>query len=173
MMVKLLLYGYATGMFSSRKMERRLHEDLAFRMLGAGNFPKHRTIRDFRALHLKELSDLFVQVVRLAAEMGLVKLGTVAIDGTKLKANASRHKAMSYPLRRLSESYSTSERLCGVACRRCSRRRQFSTCHKCDETQHRTGRQEPHYDSAPSFEKCCRKRNGTKGEREPDCVLNC
>lgn len=96
MMVKLLVYGYATGVFSSRKIERRLHEDLAFRMLGAGNFPKHRTIRDFRALHLKELSDLFVQVVKLAREMGLVKLGTVAIDGTKIKANASRHKAMSY-----------------------------------------------------------------------------
>ncbi|MDQ3057556.1 MAG: IS1182 family transposase, partial [Pseudomonadota bacterium] len=96
MMVKVLVYGYATGVFSSRKMERRLHEDLAFRMLGAGNFPKHRTIRDFRALHLLELSDLFVQVVKLAQEMGLVKLGTVAIDGTKIKANASRHKAMSY-----------------------------------------------------------------------------
>jgi transposase len=96
MMVKLLVYGYATGVFSSRKMERRLHEDLAFRMLSAGNFPKHRTIRDFRAMHLKELSDLFVQVVKLAREMGLVKLGTVAIDGTKIKANASRHKAMSY-----------------------------------------------------------------------------
>ena len=96
MMVKVLVYGYATGVFSSRKIERRLHEDLAFRMLGAGNFPKHRTIRDFRALHLKELSDLFVQVVKLAQEMGLVKLGTVAIDGTKIKANASRHKAISY-----------------------------------------------------------------------------
>ena len=96
MMVKLLVYGYATGVFSSRRIERRLHEDLAFRMLGAGNFPKHRTIRDFRALHLKELSDLFVQVVKLACEMGLVKLGTVAIDGTKIKANASRHKTMSY-----------------------------------------------------------------------------
>ena len=96
MMVKVLVYGYATGVFSSRKIERRLHEDLAFRMLGAGNFPKHRTIRDFRALHLKELSDLFVQVVKLAREMGLVKLGTVAIDGTKIQANASRHKAMSY-----------------------------------------------------------------------------
>ncbi len=96
MMVKLLVYGYATGVFSSRKIERRLHEDLAFRMLGAGNFPRHRTIRDFRALHLKELADLFVQVVKLAQEMGLVKLGTVAIDGTKIKANASRHKAMSH-----------------------------------------------------------------------------
>jgi transposase len=96
MMVKVLVYGYATGVFSSRKIERRLHEDLAFRMLAAGNFPKHRTLRDFRALHLQELSDLFVQVVKLARELGLVKLGTVAIDGTKVKANASRHKAMSY-----------------------------------------------------------------------------
>jgi transposase len=96
MMIKVVVYGYATGVFSSRKIERRLHEDLAFRMLGAGNFPRHRTIRDFRALHLKELADLFVQVVKLAQEMGLVKLGTVAIDGTKIKANASRHKAMSY-----------------------------------------------------------------------------
>ena len=96
MMVKLLVYGYATGVFSSRKIERRLHEDLAFRMLAAGKFPRHRTIRDFRALHLKELADLFVQVVKLAQEMGLVKLGTVAIDGTKIKANASRHKAMSH-----------------------------------------------------------------------------
>ena len=96
MMVKVLVYGYATGVFSSRKIERRVHEDLAFRMLAAGNFPKHRTIRDFRALHLQELSALFVQVVKLARELGLVKLGTVAIDGTKVKANASRHKAMSY-----------------------------------------------------------------------------
>jgi hypothetical protein len=95
-MVKVLVYAYATGVFSSRKIERRLHEDLALRMLAAGNFPRHRTLCDFRAFHLKELSELFVQVVRLAREMGLVKLGTVAIDGTKLKANASRHKAMSY-----------------------------------------------------------------------------
>ncbi|MBX7259922.1 MAG: transposase, partial [Candidatus Hydrogenedentes bacterium] len=96
MMVKVLLYGYATGVFSSRKIARKLHEDVAFRVLAAGNFPAHRTIRDFRALHLKELSELFVQVVRLAREMGLVKLGTIAVDGTKVKANASRHKAMSY-----------------------------------------------------------------------------
>jgi transposase len=104
MMVKVLVYGYATGVFSSRKIERRLHEDLAFRMLAAGNFPKHRTIRDFRALHLQELSELFVQVVKLARELGLVKLGTVAIDGTKLKANASRHKAMSYERMQLAEA---------------------------------------------------------------------
>jgi len=96
MMVKVLVYGYATGVFSSRKIARKLHEDVAFRVLAAGNFPAHRTIRDFRAMHLKELSELFVQVVRLAREMGLVKLGTIAVDGTKVKANASRHKAMSY-----------------------------------------------------------------------------
>lgn len=96
LMVKVLLYGYATGVFSSRKQARKLHEDVAFRVLGAGNFPAHRTLCDFRALHLEELAALFVQVVKLARECGLVKLGMIAIDGTKLKANASRHKAMSY-----------------------------------------------------------------------------
>jgi transposase len=96
MMVKVLLYGYATGVFSSRKIARKLHEDVAFRVLAAVNFPAHRTTRNLRALHLKELDELLVQVVRLAREMELVKLGTIAVDGTKLKANASRHKAMSY-----------------------------------------------------------------------------
>ena len=96
MMVKVLLYAYATGVFSSRKIARKLHEDVAFRVLAAENYPAHRTISDFRVLHLSELAGLFAQVVRLARELGLVKLGTVAIDGTKIKANASRHKAMSY-----------------------------------------------------------------------------
>src|SRR5258705_3276785 len=96
MMVKVLVYGYATGVFSSRKLARKLHEDVAFRVLAAGNYPAHRTLCDFRGFHLKELSDLFVQVVKLAKECGLVKLGTVAVDGTKIKANASRDKAMSY-----------------------------------------------------------------------------
>lgn len=96
MMVKVLVYAYATGVFSSRKIAKKLHEDVAFRVLAADNFPAHRTISDFRAFHLKELGELFVQVVRLAREMGLVKLGTIAVDGTKVKANASRHKAMSY-----------------------------------------------------------------------------
>jgi transposase len=96
MMVKVLVYAYATGVFSSRKIARKLHEDVAFRVLAADNFPAHRTISDFRAFHLKELSELFAQIVRLAREMGLVKLGTIAVDGTKVKANASRHKAMSY-----------------------------------------------------------------------------
>jgi len=96
MMIKVLVYGYATGVFSSRKIARKLHEDVAFRVLAAGNFPKHRTLCDFRALHLNELAALFVQVVKLAGECGLVKLGTIAVDGTKLRANASKHKAMSY-----------------------------------------------------------------------------
>jgi transposase len=95
MMVKVLVYAYATGTFSSRKIARKLHEDIAFRVLGADNFPAHRTIRDFRAQHLVEFTELFTQVVRLARELGLVKLGTIAVDGTKLKVNASRHKAMS------------------------------------------------------------------------------
>ena len=96
MMVKVLLYGYATGTFSSRKLARKLHEDVALRVLGAGNFPAHRTLSDCRANHLEALSALFVQIVRLARECGLVRLGTVAIDGTKVKANAGRHKVMSY-----------------------------------------------------------------------------
>lgn len=103
MMVKVLVYGYATGVFSSRKMAKKLHEDVAFRVLAAGNYPAHRTICDFRAVHLKELSELFVQVVKLAKECGLVKLGTVAVDGTKIKANASRHKAMSHERMKKSE----------------------------------------------------------------------
>ena len=104
MLTKVLIYGYATGLFSSLKIAAKLHEDIASRVLGAANFPAHRTIGEFRALHLSELTQLFVQVVRLAREMSLVKLGTIAVDGLpKLKANASRHKAMSYARMKESE----------------------------------------------------------------------
>lgn len=96
MMVKVLVYAYATGLFSSRKIARKLHEDVAFRVLAAENFTAHRTIREFRAVHLNEFTELFTQVVRLARETGLVKLGTIAVDGTEIKSNASRHTAMSY-----------------------------------------------------------------------------
>jgi transposase len=96
LLVKVMVYGYATGVFSSRKQAKKLYEDVAFRLLGAGNFPSHRTICDFRLQHLPELKELFVQVARLAKELGLVKLGTIALDGTKVKAHASKHKAMSY-----------------------------------------------------------------------------
>lgn len=96
LMVKVLVYAYASGVFSSRKIAKRLEEDVAFRVLAAGNFPAHRTIREFRQVHLKAFSMLFVAVVQLAREAGLVKLGRVGIDGTKVKANASKRKAMSY-----------------------------------------------------------------------------
>ena len=96
MMLKVLVYAYATGTFSSRKIASKLHEDVAYRVLGSENFPAHRTISDFRKRHLPEFNDLFVQVVQTAQEVGLIKLGTVAIDGSKVKANASKHKSMSY-----------------------------------------------------------------------------
>ena len=96
MMVKVLIYAYATGVFSSRKIARKLEEDVAFRMLAAGNFPQHRTICEFRRRHLKDFKKLFVQVVILGREMGMVGLGRLGIDGTKVRANASRRKAMSY-----------------------------------------------------------------------------
>jgi transposase len=104
MMVKVMIYGYATGVFSSRKIAAKLTEDVAFRMLGAENFPAHRTISDFRKLHLEEFGNLFVQVVRMAREAGLVKMGTVAVDGTKMRANASKRKAMSYERMRKQET---------------------------------------------------------------------
>lgn len=96
MLVKVVVYGYANGVVSSRRVARKLHEDVAFRVLAAENFPAHRTIREFRQVHREALAGLFVQVVKLAHESGLLKLGRVGIDGTKLKANASKRKAMSY-----------------------------------------------------------------------------
>jgi hypothetical protein len=96
MMVKVLLYAYCTGVTSSRKIEKRLCEDIAFRVLAANNTPDFRTISDFRKAHLKALAGLFLQVLKLCQKAGLVKLGHVALDGTKIKANASKHKAMSY-----------------------------------------------------------------------------
>src|SRR6266404_6164947 len=96
MMTKILVYGYCVGVFSSRRIQKRLAEDVAFRVLAAGNQPDFRTISDFRKLHLKTLEELFQQVLRLVLEMGALKLGRVALDGSKVKANASKHKAMSY-----------------------------------------------------------------------------
>ena len=96
MMVKVLLYAYATGVFSSRRVARKLEEDVAFRVLAAGNFPQHRTLCEFRRWHLEDFQALFVEVVRLAQELGLARLGKLSIDGTKVRANASKRKAMSY-----------------------------------------------------------------------------
>jgi transposase len=96
MMVALLLYAYSVGAPSSRKIEKRCHEDIGFRVIAANTAPDHSRISDFRRRHLEALSELFVQVLRLCQKAGLVKLGHVALDGTKIKANASKHKAMSY-----------------------------------------------------------------------------
>ncbi len=104
MMVKVLIYAYATGVFSSRRIARKLEEDVAFRVLAAGNFPKHRTLCDFRQQHLEDFKSLFVQVVQIAERVGLVQLGTLAIDGTKVRANASKHKAMSYAMLKQNEA---------------------------------------------------------------------
>ena len=96
MMTKILVYGYCVGVFSSRRIQKRLTEDVAFRVLAAGNQPDFRTIADFRKLHLQALEGLFQQVLRLVLEVGGLKLGRVALDGSKVKGNASKHKAMSY-----------------------------------------------------------------------------
>ena len=96
MMVKVLLYAYATGVFSSRGIARKLEEDGAFRVLGAGNFPHHRTLCEFRRRHLSDFKELFVAVGRLARAWGLARVGKLSIDGTQVRANASKRKAMSY-----------------------------------------------------------------------------
>ena len=96
MMVKVLVYAYCIGVPSSRRIAKRLEEDIAFRVLAANNTPDFRTISDFRKDHLKALAALFVQVLKLCQRAGLVKLGHIALDGTKIRANASKHKAMSY-----------------------------------------------------------------------------
>jgi transposase len=92
----LLVYGYATGVFSSRKLERATYDSVAFRFVAANDHPDHDTIATFRRRFLKEIEALFVKVLLLAREMGVLKMGTVALDGTKIHANASRHSALSY-----------------------------------------------------------------------------
>ena len=92
----LLVYGYATGVFSSRKLERATYDSVAFRFIAANDHPDHDTIATFRRRFLKDIASLFVKVLLLAREMGVLKMGTVALDGTKIHANASRHSALSY-----------------------------------------------------------------------------
>jgi transposase len=96
MMLALLVYGYCTGVFSSRRIERRTYEDIAFRYLAGGQHPEFSTICSFRRVHLVAIEALFVQIVRISLRAGLAKLGHVSFDGTKVHANASKHKAMSY-----------------------------------------------------------------------------
>ena len=96
LLLGILVYGYATGVFSSRKLERATYDSVAFRFIAANDHPDHDTIATFRRRFLKEIEGLFVQVLLLAREMGLLKMGTVALDGTKIHANASKHSALSY-----------------------------------------------------------------------------
>src|SRR5215207_2816994 len=96
LLLGILVYGYATGVFSSRKLERASYDSVAFRFIAANQHPDHDTIAAFRRRFLQEIEGLFVQVVQLAREMGVLKLGTIALDGTKIHANASRHSALSY-----------------------------------------------------------------------------
>jgi transposase len=96
MLTKVLVYGYCVGVFSSRRIHRRLLEDIPFRVLAAGNEPDFRTIADFRKIHLTALRGLFEQVLQMARDLGALRVGRVALDGSKVKANASKHKAMSY-----------------------------------------------------------------------------
>jgi len=96
MLTALLFYGYATGVFSSRKLERSTYDSVAFRYIAANTHPDHDTIASFRRRFLKELSGLFVQILMIARQMGVLKLGKVSLDGSKIKANASRHRALSY-----------------------------------------------------------------------------
>src|ERR1700674_4614709 len=96
LLLGLLVYGYATGVFSSRKLERATYDSVAFRFITANDHPDHDTIATFRRRFLKDIEELLVRVLELAREMGLLKMGTVALDGTKIHANASRHSALSY-----------------------------------------------------------------------------
>src|SRR6266700_2746837 len=96
MMTKILIYGYCVGVFSSRRIQKKLSEDIGFRVLAAGNQPDFRTISDFRKQHVAALQGLFDQVLQIALQAGTMKLGRVVLDGSKVKANASKHKAMSY-----------------------------------------------------------------------------
>src|ERR1017187_4178833 len=96
MLLGILVYGYATGVFSSRKLERATYDSVAFRFIAANDHPDHDTVAAFRRRFLKEIEALFFQVLLLAREMGVLKMGTIALDGTKIHANASRHSALSY-----------------------------------------------------------------------------
>jgi transposase len=95
-LLAMLVYGYSTGVFSSRKLEMATYDSVAFRYIGAGTHPDHDTLATFRRRFIDELADLFVQVLEMAKEMKMLRLGTVCLDGTKIHANASRHSALSH-----------------------------------------------------------------------------
>src|SRR6204780_5253477 len=96
LLLGVIIYGYSTGVFSSRKLERATYDSVAFRFISANDHPDHDTIAAFRRRFLKEIEALFVHILQLAREMGVLKMGTIGLDGTKIHANASRHSALSY-----------------------------------------------------------------------------
>ena len=109
MMVKILVYGYATGVLSSRRLAQKLEEDVAFRVLAAGNRPQHRTLCEFRRRHRADFGAVLVAVVQLARGLGLVSLATLVLSGTKMRAHASQRKAMSYGRMQQEEARLTAE----------------------------------------------------------------
>jgi transposase len=174
MMLKVLIYAYATGTFSSRKIARKLEEDVAFRVLAAGNFPRHRTLCEFRKQHLSAFKEVFVQVVQIAREAELVQLGTLAIDGTKVRANASKHKAMSYG--RMCEEQARLENEIDGLCYQAgdvdaSEDQQFGPDQRGDELpeelQHRQGRLEKIRAARERLEQDQKARDRARG-RHPD-----
>lgn len=116
MLTALLIYGYATGIYSSRAIEKASHDSVAFRYIAANQHPDHDTLCAFRRRFLAEIERLFVQVLQIAGQMKLLKLGTVALDGTKIHANASRHNALSY-----GDGRRRSRRSCKTRCASCWR----------------------------------------------------
>lgn len=175
MMLKVLLYAYASGVFSSRKIARKLEEDVAFRVLGADNFPQHRTICDFRQRHLSDFKSVFVQVLRIAQQAGLIRLGTVAVDGTKVRANASKHKAMSYA-RMQAEERRLAEEIDGMCATACATDRQEDGLYGVDrrgdelpeELQHRQARLAKIRDAKARLEQAQREADAARGRHADD-----
>jgi transposase len=175
MMLKVLIYAYASGVFSSRKIAKKLEEDVAFRLLAADNFPQHRTICDFRKRHLSDFKAVFVQVIQIAQQAELISLGRVAIDGTKVRANASRHKAMSYQRLQAEE-----RRLAEEVAQMCAQARStdanedqlYGVDHRGDELpeelHHRQTRLEKIRDAKARLEQAQREADTARGRHEDD-----
>ena len=175
MMLKVLIYAYASGIFSSRKIAKKLEEDVAFRVLAADNFPQHRTICDFRKRHLADFKAVFVQVIQIAQQAELISLGTVAIDGTKVRANASKHKAMSYKRLQAEELRLAEEvaEMCEQAhSTDADEDRLYGEDHRGDELpeelQHRQARLKKIRDAKARLEQTQREADKARGRHEDD-----
>ncbi len=169
LMVRLLLYGYATGVYSSRKIQARTYEDIAFRFLSGDQHPDHATIAEFRQRHLEALASLFMQALLLCEKAGLVKLGHVSIDGTKIKANASKHKAMSY--KRMNETGARLEREIAALLQRaeeadCSEDAQYGKDKQGDELPGELSRRESRLEKIRAAKQALEEEAREKAEQE-------